>query len=226
MRCTICNAMWLSEELTNCPYCQARVEGNINNNNDFTHYESCLELKFSECENIQDQKYPHTQEERDPNIHGSIENYLNHLQNIMVDVIKKYSYEIYDNYYDINAITNELFPKNDYYYSNVKVIINDGSIFDLILDCKDLRDDDFIRSYYKSINVICRETELGKKDVQAVINMFFYPIGIDCSNINLEHECHYLPQNIANDVLNSVLNTTSDDTDFASSVLNFVNNPN
>lgn len=140
---------------------------------------------------------------------------------LMKLIVENYSPEIYLEPQRLSAIVADLFPTGSSSVDgqikyDIREIINLGvtiQIYD-IYDCDDIFNEDYI----ELVQSFLTQTAIDSKVVISLIDLLFFGLGIEFS----VDESELIPVDMANEVLNSVLNKSSSDDDFASSVLDFI----
>lgn len=196
MQCVKCKATWESKDLTNCPYCQALVTQQVDeNDDDVLIYEIKNKVELS----------------------NTNENEYQKLNKLMTLITENYTEEIYLEQSRFSAIVKDLFPKTQI-LEDIKQVIALGitlDIYDIYQNSNDIE-----LEYYDLIDYVCKELTMEKEIAIPLISLLFYGLNIDCS----EYDQYVEPVDMASEVLNSVLNKTVEPDDFASSILDFVNN--
>lgn len=197
MQCIKCNATLGSEDLTNCPYCQALLSSFPTDCDD----ENMLIYEIQNKSEI------------------VVENEYQKLNKLMQLIVENYTPEIYLESQRLSAIIADLFP-NGQIKTDIRNVVSLGvavEIYDISL-YDDIFNDDYIELVQRYIGKIV----IDKKVFVSLIDLLFFGLGIEFS----VDEALLEPVDIASEVLNSVLNKSSndDDDDFANSVLDFINN--
>lgn len=205
MQCVKCKATWGTENLINCPYCQALIPQN---------YDEDILIYAPPEKNKSNHEFLTDFEE-------NIENSLELLKNNIIYIVENYTKEIYNDAYRLNALISDLFVADDI-SSALKKVVEIGVASRIYL-LKESVDENFEKHYFDVIKSICNTTDIDKDVIILVVNLLFWGIGMDCYAIG---DNYVEPEDIANDVLNSVLNKKSEERDFADSIIDFINNTN
>lgn len=200
MQCVKCKAEWESENLTNCPYCQALLSQNFDE--DILIYEPHIK---SEQANLEDRELADLEE----------------LQDCILHITERYGCEVYNEEKRLRALIGDLFVK-DKFSMALKEVVEIG-IAGRVYALNNCVDEHFEAHYFDVISSICSTTEIEKELAIDVVNLLFWGVNLDCYPIG---EDYVEPEDIANDVLNSVLNKKTEEKDFADSIMDFINNSN
>lgn len=153
-------------------------------------------------------------------IQNKTENEYQQLNKLMKLIVENYSPKIYLEPQRLSAIIGDLFP-NGQIKCDIREVIN----FGVTIQIYDIYDSDeiFNEDYIELVQNFVSKTDINSKVVISLIDLLFFGVGIEFT----VDESKLVSLDIANEVLNSVLNKSSsddDDDDFASSVLEFINN--
>lgn len=197
MQCIKCNAILGSEDLTNCPYCQALIS---------TFTDDC------DDENV-------TIYELQNKSKTIPENEYQKLNKLMKLIVENYTAKIYLEPRRLSAIISDLFP-NGKIKNDIRTFIN----LDVTIEIYDIfaYDEILNEDYIELIQRFSTKTDTDRKTIVSMVDLLFH--GLDITFTVDEKELE--PKDIASEVLNSVLNKspTNNDDDFASSILDFINN--